>query len=75
MRKKYAYLGLIAALTVLVIVGALVTPSPVVAQNPYVVGGEVEVPPEQGGDYTSIVAGAAVAAIAIGVLVAAKLKE
>ena len=75
MRRKYAYLGLIAALAVLVVVGALLTPSPVVAQQPYVVGGEVEVPPEQGGDHTGIVVGATVAAILIGIFVATKLKE
>jgi len=74
MRRKYAYIALIAVLAAVVIIGALTTPSPVAAQNPYVIGGEVEVPQQNIGPDVGLIVGAvAAAAIAAGVFVAYKL--
>ena len=74
MRKKYAYIAHVAVLAAVAIVGALMTPSPVAAMNPYVVGGEVEVPPQSTGPDVGLIVGAvAAAALAVGVFVAYKL--
>ena len=74
MRRKYAYIGLLVVLAAAVIIGALTTSSPVAAQNPYVIGGEVEVPPQSAGPDVGLIVGAvAAAALAAGVFVAYKL--
>ena len=68
MRKKYAYIGLLVVLAVAVIIGALVTPSPVAAQNPYVVGGELEPPSGSSEDYTGLVVAISIIAVTGGVI-------
>jgi len=74
MKKKMSYIGLVIALTVFALVGALITPATVEAQNPYVVGGELETPPVPAGENTLLVGLVAALAVALGAIVAIKLK-
>ncbi|MET1102374.1 MAG: hypothetical protein ABWW69_07880 [Pyrodictiaceae archaeon] len=76
MDAKKIFIGVVAAVVALAVVGALLTPTEqAVAANPYVVGGELEVPssqPSQASSPDILVALVAVAAIAVGALVAYK---
>ncbi len=74
MKRKFVYLGILALLVVMAVMGALMTPSPVTATSPYVVGGELETPQQSGGSDVALLVGAvAAAAIAVGVFVAYKV--
>ncbi len=77
MRKKIVYLATIAAVAVLAVIGAFMTPMPVSAvANPYLVGGQLEVPQQNTSpNYTGLAVGITVAALAVGALIAWKMKE
>ena len=73
--KRAVLLAGLAAVLVASFLGAVSTPfSTAIAQNPYLVGGELEItaPPAHGGSLLPAVL--AVVAIAIGVAVASKLR-
>ncbi|MCD6324622.1 MAG: hypothetical protein J7L55_05910 [Desulfurococcales archaeon] len=75
MRKKLIYTAAIVAVAAIAIIGALLTPTEVAAINPYVVGGELEVPQQSTPNYTALAIGIAAAALAAGAFVAWKMKE
>jgi len=68
MKRKMLYLGLLVTLTIFALIGAILTPVTVSAQNPYVVGGTVEAPVPT--DVGLVVGLLAAVAIALGALVA-----
>jgi len=75
MKSKYLYVALFAVLAVVAVIGALMTPlQAVIAQNPYVVGGEIEAPQpvSVGGSTDVLVVAIAAVALIIGVVIASK---
>ncbi len=76
--RRLVLVGLLTLVAAIAILGAFMTPSVAYTQNPYVVGGELEVPKEastSGSTDLAIVVAVAVAAVAIGTVVALRVAK